>query len=320
MTTLSSLAYVFPGQGSQFVGMLADLAPHYQEVTQTFDEASSVLGYDLWALVEKGPADQLDQTIYTQPALLTASYAIWRILDSRLPAKPSILAGHSLGEYTALVCAKALQFQEAVTLVAARGQFMQEAVSHGVGGMAAVIGLDESTIRTICQEAKQSPEEVITPANYNSIGQVVIAGHLTAVQRAMGLAKSAGAKLVAQLPVSVPSHCALMLPAAERLKPLLSALSINTPTIPVISNAEVEVYQTADAIREGLVKQLYSPVRWVETIQTCVKNGVTQIIECGPGKVLTGLNKRIDKSLQLQSVSDAASVAAFLHPENERSV
>lgn len=320
MNTNSALAFVFPGQGSQSVGMLADLAPLYQEVTATFAEASDGLGYDLWSLVANGPAQQLDQTVYTQPALLTASYAIWRILQSRLSAQPAMLAGHSLGEYSALVCAKAIDFQSAVKLVAARGQFMQEAVNQGVGGMAAVIGLDDEKVRTICEEAKQSADQIITPANYNSVGQVVIAGHLPVVLRAMELAKSAGAKLVTQIPVSVPSHCALMLPAAEKLKPLLATITIASPSIPVVNNADVKMYETPDEIRDGLVKQLYSPVRWVETIQTFIKQGITQVVECGPGKVLTGLNKRIDKSLQLQSIADAAGVEGLLNSENVRSL
>lgn len=316
MNTNSALAYVFPGQGSQSVGMLADLAPHYKEVADTFAEASNALGYDLWALVENGPQQQLDQTVYTQPALLTASYAIWQILQSRSAIQPAMLAGHSLGEYSALVCANAIDFQTAVKLVAARGQYMQEAVSQGVGGMAAIIGLDDEKVRAICEESKQSADQIITPANYNSIGQVVIAGHLPVVLQAMTLAKAAGAKLVTQLPVSVPSHCALMLPAAEKLKPLLATIAIKMPSIPVISNADVKTYESPDEIREGLVKQLYSPVRWVETIQTFIKHGISHIVECGPGKVLTGLNKRIDKSLQLQSIADAASVEAFINSEN----
>lgn len=316
MNTNSALAYVFPGQGSQSVGMLADLAPHYKEVADTFAEASNALGYDLWALVENGPQQQLDQTVYTQPALLTASYAIWQILQSRSAIQPAMLAGHSLGEYSALVCANAIDFQTAVKLVAARGQYMQEAVSQGVGGMAAIIGLDDEKVRAICEESKQSADQIITPANYNSIGQVVIAGHLPVVLQAMTLAKAAGAKLVTQLPVSVPSHCALMLPAAEKLKPLLATIAIKMPSIPVISNADVKTYESPDEIREGLVKQLYNPVRWVETIQTFIKHGISHIVECGPGKVLTGLNKRIDKSLQLQSIADAASVEAFINSEN----
>lgn len=316
----STMAFVFPGQGSQSVGMLADLAVDFKEVRETFDEATAVLGYDLWELVQKGPAEELDKTVYTQPALLAASCAIWRILQSENLIIPCMLAGHSLGEYTALVCANALAFSDAVSLVAARGKYMQEAVAPGLGAMAAVIGLDEDTVTDICQQAVQSQEEVLSPANFNSVGQIVIAGHAAAVQRAIYLAKEHGAKMTLLIPVSVPSHCSLMEPAARRLSELLAVLPLQLPRIPVINNADVRPYESLEAIRDGLVRQLYSPVRWVETIQYFVRSGVTQIVECGPGKVLTGLNKRIDKNLTLVSTADAASVHALLKSENERSV
>lgn len=308
------LAIVFPGQGSQSVGMLADIATQFPEVKDTFVEASEALGYDLWNLVVQGPQEKLDQTAYTQPALLAASYAIWRILQAEKlqHSHVAMLAGHSLGEYTALVSANALSFTDAIKLVAARGQYMQEAVAPGVGAMGAIIGLDELTVSTICQQAVQSANEILSPANFNSLGQIVVAGHKAAVERAIGLAKEQGAKLAMLIPVSVPSHCQLMQPAAERLAELLTTINIKTPELPVINNVDVKPYLNAEAIREGLVKQLYMPVRWVEIIQYAVKAGITQLIECGPGKVLTGLNKRIDKNLQLMATGDAANLAALL--------
>lgn len=309
------LTCVFPGQGSQSVGMLAEVAAQFAEIKQTFAQASEALEYDLWRLVEQGPAELLDQTQHTQPALLTASYAVWRILSSRLPLSPPMLAGHSLGEYTALVCANALDFSDAVKLVAARGQFMQEAVAPGVGAMAAIIGLDDASVAAICQEALNSPDEILSPANFNSIGQVVIAGHKAPVERAMNLAKEKGARMAVLIPVSVPSHCLLMRPAAERLSSLLSSLSLRQLAIPVLSNADVTAYANADAIRDGLARQLYLPVRWVEIIQKMRQSGITKMIECGPGKILTGLNKRIDKSLQLASTSDISSLEAVLKTE-----
>lgn len=312
MSQLSHLAMVFPGQGSQSVGMLADLAVPFPEVQDTFAEASAVLGYDLWQLVQNGPAEVLDQTMHTQPALLAASYAVWRILQSRELMIPALLAGHSLGEYTALVCANALTFHDAIRVVAARGQFMQEAVPPGVGAMAALIGLDEAAVQTICREAVQSADELVAPANFNSIGQIVVAGHKAAVERAVALAKTHGAKLAMMIPVSVPSHCQLMRPAAQRLSELLSTVTIQLPRIPVINNVDVKEYTSVDAIREGLVKQLYYPVRWVETIQSFVQQGITEVIECGPGKILTGLNKRIDKVLKLISASDVSSVQSII--------
>jgi len=313
-----SLAIVFPGQGSQFVGMLSELADN-SVVQATFAEASDVLGFDIWKLCQDGPKEELDKTENTQPALLTASYAIWCSLDaffasgksgfvdtlspdaknaSRLPR---FLAGHSLGEYTALVCAKSLNFADAVRLVAARGKFMQEAVAPGAGAMAAIIGLEDEIVKVICEEARQM-NEVLSPANYNSIGQIVIAGHKASVEHAVNLAKEQGAKMAVMIPVSVPSHCSLMLSAAENLKDLLTTVAFHEPSIPVISNVDVRPYTGAAAIREGLIRQLTMPVRWVETIQYFTQHGVTEILECGPSKVLTGLNKRIDKNLQLGTV------------------
>lgn len=309
---MTHLAVVFPGQGSQSVGMLADVAAEYPEVLQTYAEASDALGFDLWKLTSEGPQASLDQTEHTQPALLAGGVAIWRILSSRVNALSSaVLAGHSLGEYTALVCANALSFQDAARLVAARGRFMQAAVPSGVGSMAAIIGLDEAAVAELCQEAAQ-PGEVLSPANYNSVGQVVIAGHAQAVERAMALAKSKGAKMAVAIPVSVPSHCELMRPAALQLSELLANTALHTPTQRVMSNADVQWLTSPEAIRDGLVRQLFSPVRWVETIQAFQQNGVTDVIECGPGKVLTGLMKRIDKNLKLLSTADVASVKTVI--------
>ncbi len=311
-------AFVFPGQGSQAVGMLADAAPLYPEISATFAEASEVLGYDLQRMVFEGPAEVLNQTVHTQPALLAASYAVWRIITARSAIKPTILAGHSLGEYTALVCADALGFQDAVRLVAARGQYMQDAVVAGTGAMAAIIGLDDDVVVKLCNDAREGSDEVLSPANYNSIGQIVIAGHQDAVNRAIVLAKECGAKMAVLIPVSVPSHCELMKPAAERLQTLLATINIRQPTIPVVSNVDLQIYMSDTEIRDGLVRQLYMPVRWVNTIQKFIDMNIKTIIECGPGKVLTGLNKRIDKTLQLQSVSDVASIETILNIANER--
>ncbi len=310
-----NLAFIFPGQGSQSLKMLADIAAEFTEVKDTFAIASNVLGYDLWQLTQQGPAEELDKTIHTQPALLTASYAIWRIIQANTAIKPTYLAGHSLGEYTALVCANALDFADAVKLVAARGQYMQEAVPSGIGAMGAIIGLDDAAVTTICEEAiqsSQSADEILAPANFNSIGQVVIAGHRVAVECALELAKEKGAKMAVFIPVSVPSHCLLMAPAAARLAALLAATPIQSPTIPVINNIHAVAYTTADAIRDGLAQQLTQPVQWVASIQAFIKTGVTTIIECGPGKILTGLNKRIDKNLHLLTTSDLPGLRAVL--------
>lgn len=314
--TSHQFAFVFPGQGSQSVGMLADAAAQFPEVSAAFTEASDALGYDLQRLTFDGPVEELNQTVHTQPALLTASYAVWKILTARTEMKPAILAGHSLGEYTALVCADAMTFHDAVKLVAARGQFMQDAVAAGTGAMAAIIGLEDDAVAKLCEEVCGT--EVLSPANYNSVGQVVIAGHDAAVNRAVALAKERGARMAVLIPVSVPSHCELMRPAAERLAALLESVNINQPSIPVMNNADVKIYDNAADIRSGLTRQLYMPVRWVEIIQAFINMNINTIIECGPGKVLSGLNKRIDKSLQLQSVCDLASIENYLNTANER--
>lgn len=311
------LAVVFPGQGSQVVGMLADIAAQYPEVKQAFVEASDILHYDLWCLIQEGPAEELDRTERTQPALLTASYALWQMIQVRNPLHPVIMAGHSLGEYTALVCSGALHFADGVKLVAARGQFMQEAVSHQSGAMAAIIGLDTEKVATICKEVINNSAEILSPANYNSPAQVVIAGHKSAVLRAMTLTKERGAKLTTLIPVSVPSHCWLMQPAALRLAPLLENIEITNPQIPVINNVDVECYHSAAMIHDGLLRQLYCPVRWVEIMQWMISKGIKQILECGPGKVLTGLNKRIDKNFMLLNTADLASLEFVLKWEHQ---
>lgn len=311
------IAMVFPGQGSQTVGMLSDIAEQFPQVEETFSQASSVLGYNLWQLVKQGPSEELDKTEYTQPALLTASYAIWRILQTK-SVQPVLMAGHSLGEYTALVCAQALSFTDAVKLVAARGRFMQEAVPFGTSAMAAVIGLDEKKVEEICSRAKNSEDEVISPANFNSAGQIVIAGHTTAVERAVTLAKEQGAKLALLLPVSAASHCELMRPAAQRLAESLSSISFSTPDIPVVNNVDVKIYDTADSIKDGLVRQLCKPVRWVETIEVFQQLGITKIIECGPGKVLTGLIKRMHKNIELKTTHDLAALEVLKNIDKEK--
>jgi len=313
----NTLAVVFPGQGSQSVGMLSDIAAAFPEIEQTFAQASAVLNYDLWQLVKAGPAVQLDNTTHTQPALLAASYAIWQILKTHTKIQPAYLAGHSLGEYTALVCAEAISFSDAVKLVAARGQFMQEAVSAGVGAMGAIIGLDEAQVNTICEQAITTKDDILSPANFNSIGQIVVAGHKAPVERALQLAKAHGAKMAVLIPVSVPSHCQLMKPAAARLAVLLQEITIKHPLIPILNNVASVPYTDISSIREGLIKQLYLPVRWVEIIQALVQFGIAQIIECGPGKVLSGLSKRIDKHLQLSTTQDLASLQAILKRDSE---
>jgi [acyl-carrier-protein] S-malonyltransferase len=306
-----SLAVVFPGQGSQTVGMLAQIATEFPMVEKVFAEASAALGYDLWKLTQQGPVEELDKTMHTQPALLAASYAIWQILQAKKNFQLALLAGHSLGEYSALVCANAIPFVEGVRLVAARGQFMQDAAPVGTGGLAAIVGLDNADVQTICEKSALAGE-VLSPANFNCPGQVVIAGHLPAVERALILAKEAGAKLAKLLPVSVSSHCILMKPAAEKLAALLATTKIQTPTIPIVSNVDVKIYDSADAIRDGLIRQLYMPVRWVETIEFFAKNNISSILECGPGKVLSGLNKRIVPEIQLMSTNDFAGLQMLL--------
>jgi len=299
---VNSIAIVFPGQGSQSVGMLADLSSSFPVVKQVFSEASDVLGYDLWNLTQSGPAEKLDQTIYTQPAILAASFAIWQILVKKNIIKPVVMAGHSLGEYSALVCAGALSFKDAVRLVALRGEYMQEAVPAGDGALAVIVGLNESVIQDICLQVAE--QDVLAPANFNSPGQIVIAGNHNATLRAINLAKSLGAKIAKLLPVSVPSHCDLMKPAAARFAEILKEISFDKPLYPIINNVDVKVYQNTTEICDGLLRQLYSPVRWIETVHKFNDYAVNQISECGPGKVLSGLIKRINPELKISSIAD----------------
>ncbi|HAS6347654.1 ACP S-malonyltransferase [Vibrio vulnificus] len=305
---MSKFAIVFPGQGSQAVGMLADLGEQYEIVKQTFAQASEALGYDLWALVQNGPAEDLNQTFRTQPALLASSVALWRVWQELGLAQPENLAGHSLGEYSALVCAGVIDFQEAIKLVELRGQLMQEAVPAGTGAMYAIIGLDDEAIAKACEEAAQG--DVVSPVNFNSPGQVVIAGSKDAVERAGALCKEAGAKRALPLPVSVPSHCALMKPAAEKLAVALESIEFKAPQLPVINNVDVVAETDPAKIKDALVRQLYSPVRWTESVELMSAQGVEKLLEMGPGKVLTGLTKRIVKSLDAAAVNDVASLDA----------
>lgn len=305
-----SLAFVFPGQGSQSVGMLKDLAENFSEVNTTFQEASDTLGYDLWSLIQEGPAEKLNSTDVTQPAMLASGVATWRIWQAKGGADPLMMAGHSLGEYTALVCAGSLNFADAIKLVEQRGQFMMEAVPAGTGAMAAILGMDDDAVRQVCLDAAQG--DVLEAVNYNSPGQVVVAGHKAAIERVTVLAKEKGAKRALELPVSVPSHCALMKPAADQLAEVLSGIAISTPAIPVINNVDVIAAQSEADIKDALKRQLFSPVRWVETVAKMSAEGVDKVIECGPGKVLVGLNKRINKSMVSAALVDTASIEVAL--------
>ncbi len=302
------IALFFPGQGSQSVGMLSELLASSDIVKATFAEASEALGYDLAELVLNGPEEELNQTHRTQPALLTASVAIFRAWQEKGVEAELTLAGHSLGEYSALVCAEVLTLADAVKLVEKRGLYMQEAVPAGTGSMAAIIGLDDDVIAKVCAESAQG--DVVSPVNYNSPGQVVIAGHVEAVNRASEACKEAGAKRALPLAVSVPSHCALMKPAADKLAKDLEALAFSEPKFDVINNVDVAVAKDAAAIKDALIRQLYSPVRWTEAVQAVAKEGVTKTFEFGPGKVISGLVKRIDRSVSCVSVNDLAAIAA----------
>ncbi|OQP31327.1 ACP S-malonyltransferase [Pantoea latae] len=310
---MTQLAFVFPGQGSQTVGMLSELAASYPQVEATFREASDALGYDLWQLVSNGPAEELNKTWQTQPALLAASVAIYRVWQQQGGKPPALMAGHSLGEYSALVCAGVLDFADAIKLVELRGKLMQEAVPEGTGAMQAIIGLDDAAIRKACEESAQG--QVVSPVNFNSPGQVVIAGNKEAVERAGAACKAAGAKRALPLPVSVPSHCALMKPAADKLAVALENITFNAPSVPVVNNVDVKCESDAAAIRHALVRQLYSPVRWTESVEFMASQGVTQLLEMGPGKVLTGLTKRIVDSLTAAAVNDPTSLSAALEQE-----
>ncbi|MDD4929824.1 MAG: ACP S-malonyltransferase [Gallionella sp.] len=306
---MTKFAFVFPGQGSQSRGMM-DGYTDFSAVRDTFTEASDVLKQDLWQLVTEGADAELNATVNTQPLMLTAGVAVYRAWLSKNGAVPAMMAGHSLGEYTALVAAGSLAFADALPLVRYRAQCMQQAVPEGVGGIAAILGLDDEVVRAICAEGAEG--EVLEAVNYNSPGQVVIAGNRAAVERGMERAKAAGARRAIMLPMSVPSHCSLLMGAAEQLRAYLADVAIQAPVIPVLHNADVAAYMDGDRIRDALVRQLYSPVRWVETILEFGRLGITHNVECAPGRVLAGLNKRIDTNQQALAINDGAALTQAL--------
>jgi [acyl-carrier-protein] S-malonyltransferase len=305
VSAMAAIAFVFPGQGSQSVGMMAGFEGH-PLVRATFDEASTALGDDLWTLVNDGPEEALNQTVNTQPVMLTAGVAVWRAWQAASGAMPAVVAGHSLGEYTALVVAGAIAFHDAVPLVRYRAQAMQDAVPAGVGAMAAILGLDAGGVAAACAEAAQG--QVVEPVNFNTPEQIVIAGHREAVERAIAAATGRGAKRGVVLPVSAPFHSSLMRPAADRLAAKLATIAVATPVIPVVHNVDVAVHPEPEAIRAALARQAASPVRWVETIQAFAARGVTHVIECGPGRVLTGMSKRIDRNLKGHALDAGADI------------
>jgi [acyl-carrier-protein] S-malonyltransferase len=306
---MTKFAFVFPGQGSQSRGMMSGYAD-FPTVRNTFAEASDVLNQNLWQLVEEGNDVDLNSTVNTQPIMLTAGVAVYRAWQAQHGASPFIMAGHSLGEYTALVAAEALRFADALPLVRYRAQCMQQAVPEGVGGIAAILGLDDDAVRAVCAEGAQG--EVLEAVNYNSPAQVVIAGNRAAVERGMELAKARGAKRAIMLPMSVPSHCILLKGAAEQLRNYLANVEVQAPAIPVLHNADVKNYSDGAAIKDALVRQLYSPVRWVETVLEFGKRGITHNVECAPGKVLAGLNKRIAADQQSLAINDGAALTQAL--------
>ncbi len=303
---IPQLAFVFPGQGSQSVGMLAELAAEFAQVGQTFEEASDGAGMDLWSLAQNGPEAELGKTENTQPVLLAASVAVWKVWRAKGGPLPAQMAGHSLGEYSALVCAGALPLRDAASLVTERGRLMQAAVPAGVGSMAAVLGADDEVIRQVCKEV--SDEEIVTPANFNSPGQLVIAGHAAAVERAIQRLGELGVRKVIKLAVSVPSHTPLMRDAAQQLAARMADLPWQVPTIPVLQNADAKAHVGIEFIRAALERQLYMPVLWTDTVQSLVRNGATRIFECGPGKVLAGLCKRIDKSIDARALGTSVEI------------
>ena len=307
---MTRTACVFPGQGSQSVGMLKELAAQYPVVEATFKEASDALGYDLWSLVQNDSDGQLNETHITQPALLAASVATWRVIREQ-GLEVDYLAGHSLGEYSALVCGGAMEFTDAVKLVEARGKYMQEAVPAGAGAMFAIIGLDDSSIANLCQQTAIATGDVVAPVNFNSPGQVVIAGEKNAAEQAAKACKEAGAKRALPLAVSVPSHCELMRPAADKLEDALTSLLVKEPAINIVNNVDVTIETQGEAIKNALVRQLYCPVQWTRTVEYLAAAGVDRVIEIGPGKVLTGLNKRINKSLESLAVNTPEGVEAL---------
>lgn len=312
-----TLAFVFPGQGSQSLGMLSELAAAHPQVRETFDEASQGCGVDLWTLAQEGPEERLNQTEFTQPALLAADVAVWRAWRARGGPEPALLAGHSLGEYAALVAAGAISLADGAKLVRERGRLMQAAVAPGEGAMAAVLGAEDATVVEVC--AQVSGAEVVVPANYNSPGQIVIGGHTAAVDRAIAELATRGVRKVVKLAVSVPSHTPLMREAAQRLGETMARMDWRMPDRPVLQNADARAHDSVDAIRDALMRQLYLPVRWTECVQALVAGGATCLLECGPGKVLTGLAKRIDKSLDARAIGvpadfDAAMDAKSANP------
>ncbi|MBK3867844.1 ACP S-malonyltransferase [Pseudomonas stutzeri] len=304
----ASVAFVFPGQGSQSLGMLAEQGAQQSVILDTFAEASSALGYDLWALTQQGPEEQLNQTDKTQPAILAASIALWRLWRAEGGPLPDFVAGHSLGEYSALVAAGSMPFADAVKLVELRGQLMQQAVPAGQGGMAAILGLEDADVLAACAEAAQG--EVVSAVNFNAPGQVVIAGSVAAVERAIELCKAKGAKRAMALPVSVPSHCDLMRPAAERFAASVEAIEWQAPQIPLVQNVSAAVVADLGSLKRDLLAQLYSPVRWVESMVALSERGVTGLVECGPGKVLSGLNKRCVKGVSTYNLDTPEAFAA----------
>ena len=304
----ASLAFVFPGQGSQSLGMLAEQGAQHKLILDTFSEASDALGYDLWALTQQGPEEQLNQTDKTQPAILTASVALWRLWLSESALRPAYVAGHSLGEYSALVAAGSLTLSDAVKLVERRGQLMQQAVPAGQGGMAAILGLDDADVLAACAEAAQG--DVFSAVNFNSPGQVVIAGSAAAVERAIEACKARGAKRALPLPVSVPSHCELMRPAAERFAESIEAIAWQAPQIKLVQNVSASAVADLDTLKRDLLEQLYKPVRWVESIQFLAAHGATRLVECGPGKVLAGLNKRCAEGVTTYNLNTPDAFAA----------
>lgn len=306
----ATLAFVFPGQGSQQVGMLRDLADRYSVVRTTFEEAADALGFDLWKITQEGSPEALNATATTQPAILTSSVAVWRVWQELEGPRPELMAGHSLGEYSALVCSGVLGFADGVRLVRLRGELMQEAVPEGQGAMAAILGLEDEQVEAACAAAAQG--EVVAAVNYNAPGQIVIAGARAAVERAIALCNEAGAKRAVALPVSVPSHCALMKPAAERLADAMNGIALKPSRYPIIQNVDARAHDDVDVIKARLLEQLYSPVRWSSSVEYMADQGITTVIECGPGKVLSGLNKRIDRRVKGAAANDPESIAAAM--------